>query len=572
MSSMAKISTSSTSDTFNALLDPTTLAEFNCFLIFVGGPGYDGGGSCTVSDGSRFTLGGFAGGVPSGQNVEMIVPSGSGRTIYLIGFRASSATYCTDFHSGMNMSQLSQPFVVANTTVDLAPGDVSIGLTPAYSMAKVTDCRFTSSGSPAGGGYTGSGADGDLTSAGSVNLTSTLNEAGTRYLMSYSRVTQILSHGNGTAQVTVTNSSWNSAGATHVGVNDEIMLFAAGASQVTGSGCGSLHAGFSLSGKVTASTSGNTGHVFSMQISDSRWLQIPSTNLNNSGVGVGEFCRVEAIRVPNLKNITLATGTLTLTTGAVGGYNFSDAEQTILGILPLRISGSVNVGAGATLTVDASGRGYKGGVSTASRGQSDLGKPSGSGSSLLNVSGGGGTASGSVSCGGGHGGTGGCASAGGIGGLMGDVYGCGSNSPDATMSCLMGKFFYGGGGGGMMSGGTGGGAIRWYAQDAQIAGTLNLFSNGADGASSGDGGGAGGSIFASFGNLAGSGMFNFNANGGSGQFTGGTGGGGRIHLEVHGQSSIVSRNVSTARGTSGDTNGSVANGTCKAVGMSVPGC
>lgn len=558
-------------DPFNSLINPTVVSDFNCYVVFVGGPGYDGGGTCTVSDGTSFTLGAFAGGIPSGQTVEMTVPSGAGRTIYLVGFHASSTSYCADFHSSMAKSQLSEPFVVAHTSVDLAPGDATVTLTPAMSMAKVSDCKFTSSSGAGGGGYNGSGADGDISTTGLVNLTSTMNQSGSRYLMSTSKVNQITNNSDGTAQITVVATGWNSASYTHIGVNDEVMLYITGGSPGTPGGCNQVFPGFAISGRVTSAGTGGNGNSFSMQIGDNRWLQIPAANLTASGTSPTTFCRVAAIRVPNLHSIIVPSSTLTISSGTITPLDFSNSDDMNLGAIPIRVNTNIFVAAGASLTLDASGRGYKGGGSVAVTGQSSMGKMSGSGSTMPNFGSGGGSSA-TGKCGGGHGGSGGCANPGGIGMVEGDVFGCGSANPDAMMACLSGKFFFGGGGGGGVSGGTGGGAIRLFVQDAVIDGSFSILAQGSNGTSSGDAGGAGGSIFANFRSLTGAGNFIFSAYGGNGVSGGGVGGGGRVHLAVNGPSSIIGRTVNIGAGTTGDATGSNPLGTCKAVGMTVPGC
>jgi hypothetical protein len=67
------VSAQSEGSNFNSLINPTTLAEFNCFVVFVGGAGFEGGGTCSVSDGSTFKLGAFGGGVAAGSLLEMNV-------------------------------------------------------------------------------------------------------------------------------------------------------------------------------------------------------------------------------------------------------------------------------------------------------------------------------------------------------------------------------------------------------------------------------------------------------------------------------------------------------------------
>jgi hypothetical protein len=556
---------------FNSLLNPSTLSEFNCFIVFVGGSGFDSGGSCSVSDGTSFKLGGFAGGMKSGEIVEMNVPSGSDREIVLVGFKTEDVSLCKDFHGGLPQSALSEPFVVARQTKSLSSGTVSVDLSPSSMTAKISDCQFASDNG-GGGAYYGNGSDGDLTVSGTMYMSTMTSPAGPYYTSS-SAVTAITDLGNGTAEITVA-SPWNMSSYNNFKMGDEMMLYVVGGSEGTPNGCGEVFPGFSMSGIVTfAQTGSTTGKTFRMTMTDSRWLHISPTNLTAtaSGSTPQTFCRVVARRVPHFNNIDLTAGDLSVYISSSGSTDMTDSMMYNFGVLPVRVKNQILIPSATTLIWDVSGRGYLGGNPTDSVGQSHLGKVTGW-STISNPLGAGGGYDSNIACGGGHGGQGGCPTSSTLGGQpVGDQYGC--NVLDPTMSCLRGKFFMGGGGAGDSSqGGAGGGAIRLLAKSIVNDGTMTIWATGGAGSSLDDGGGAGGSIYVAADSVSGTGGFNFNAAGGNGgASSGGVGGGGRVHVTFKSSTFSGSSSFTVGKGSSGANVGAQA-GTCLAYGINLSGC
>ncbi|MGE3759555.1 MAG: hypothetical protein AB7H97_17450 [Pseudobdellovibrionaceae bacterium] len=566
------LSSQSNGTSFNSLLNPTALNEINCYAVFVGGPGYDAGGSCTVSDGTSFKLGAFAGGVVGGSTIELLVPQGPDRNIVLVGFKTDDISNCKDFHQGMPQAALSEPFVLARRNMPLNSGVANIELTPTSMTSKITNCNFANDNGAPEGSYFGSGSDGDLITSSIINLKNNMNSL-SQFYMSTSNVNTITDNGNGTADITV-DSSWNSSTLSHVRVGNEVMLYVIGGSD-SPNGCDSLWPGFSISGIVTMAQTGGTGNTFRMQIGDDRWLKIPPANLNISASGnpPPTHCRIVATRVPHFNSIVVSSGNLTLKTSSVGIADMSAIDNSSVGLLPVRVKSLLQVDSGYSLSVNVDAGGYKGGDSSNVRGHSPWGQWTGYVSPASSNWSGGGYEAGK-GCGGGHGGAGGCSSTSTYSGsVIGDQYGC--NTYDATMSCLRGKFFLGGGGAGDGSlGGAGGGAIRLYAKNSVINGDLILSAKGGNASAMDDAGGAGGSIFAILEAISGTGNLYTYASGGNGfgVSSGGVGGGGRIHVVSKSASTFTgSKTASVSFGATGESVGA-SSGTCIASGVTISGC
>lgn len=558
---------SAQSSNFNSLLNPTTLADFNCFIVFVGGAGFESGGSCSVSDGTSFKLGAFGGGVTAGTLLEMTVPSGS-REIVLVGFKTEDTASCSDFHNGMPSSSLSEPFVLARESKNVSGASLDVNLSPSSMTAKVTNCNFAQD-SGGGGAYFGSGADGNIVGAGDTQM-AFLNPSGQRF-SSRSAVDAITNMNDGTAQVIV-QSAWNSSDEADVRVGNEMMLYVLGGNEGMPGGCGDLYPGFSISGMVTFVETGLDGNRFRMSVGDSRWFSIPATNLTASAVGAGghTFCRVMAVRVPHFDLIIVPSGTQTLKVSSGPSTDFSQTNHSMLGLLPIRVKGGITVDSGASLIVQTNNGGHYGGNSTELRGQGYLGKVTTGWAATLEPNGSGGGYNASA-CGGGHGGKGGCGGADKGGFSVGDEYGC--DSLDVTKSCLRGKFFFGGGGaadGG--NGGAGGGAIRFYAKSIYNNGTITFSSNGGSGMGLDDGGGAGGSVYAAIDSMTGTGSLAVDVNGGNGNSNGGVGGGGRTHITVKSNTFTGTGAFSYFHPTGTGVDDYAEHGTCKVEGLPAAFC
>lgn len=563
-----------TGEPFNPLLNPTNLSGFDCFAVMVGGGSFNQKGMCTTSDGQSFALGAAKGGVPAGQSLSLNdIPSGT-RTIVLVGFNVQSATDCHDFFTQpLPENRLSYPHVLAKVEQNLQPGNVSLTLTAAYSTKKITDCHFSDADGGGGTGYYGNGLDGDitLTSLTELNVVNSPNFSG-RALTSIRQVDAIADASTAdepnTALITLADS-WSSA---HIGVGDEVMLYVAGAA---GTGCGnSILAGFSATGKVTESTPVGSLN-FKMEMYDERFLSIAPTQLQAAGYGANpNFCRMVAIRVPHLNNLTITGGTVNIkVANTTSSFSYSSNDFTTAGLLMMRVANNLTVNSGATANFDVVGAGFKGGTTATARGHGTNGWTDGDNTLSRTPLGNGGGTDGASAGGGAHGGAGGGLSNSG-GSVVGDAYGCANNLSDASMKCLLGKFFLGGGGGADGSiGGSGGGVIRLYVSQILNSGSLVLNANGAAGLGTNDGGGAGGSIYLQAGTVdSTSGSLSFTADGGAGNATGGVGGGGRIHIQVVDEVIAISSSASSvAIGGAGTTAGSSA-GTCYAEGVSISGC
>jgi hypothetical protein len=140
---------------------------------------------------------------------------------------------------------------------------------------------------------------------------------------------------------------------------------------------------------------------------------------------------------------------------------------------------------------------------------------------------------------------------------VGDQYGCGPSSYDASMKCLFGKIFMGGSGGAGYdsSGGAGGGIIVVYANSIVVGANQEMIfsadGNTSVGSSMGGGGGAGGTVLVNVNaiSVAAGGTLRMTSNGGLSTISsdfglGGAGGGGRNHLNILGTCSIANTGVS----------------------------
>ncbi len=128
--------------------DPSTTSQMNCYAILVeANDMVDGASLCTTLAGTvvakpKYVHGAFA----AGTTQEIDVLSGKNRKISLIGFQADVPSECKLIKSsatGLDASQMSAPFILTSTTVDLEPGTQTLALTvPAAIPAdsKFEDC------------------------------------------------------------------------------------------------------------------------------------------------------------------------------------------------------------------------------------------------------------------------------------------------------------------------------------------------------------------------------------------------------------------------------------------------
>lgn len=515
----------------------TSLTELSCFALFIGGDELSMKvNSIDTSAGETIRFGPFVGLVTRGQPVTVDITSGV-RYFTLIGSKLATGASCEKLPELTN-AQYSAPVVIARVRANIVPGENNLTIDAVLSSVRLTNLQLGATGGTGTRGlYLGSGADGDITVSSLANLSTAMNQANTRKLMTTVRLTNrtlTLTPGEFTLRLE------SMLDGTHFGVGDEIMVYVAGEGNQGGTNScgGQLFAGFRLEGRVTeAATTISTHSTMKAKIFDPRFATIPNTALAAAGVSGTDFCRVVVTRVPNIKNLTL-TSTGSMSTDPFGSLN---ATNNTGGIIAMRVAG--NLTAQGTNSIDAGGIGYQQMGASSGRGESFLGASASTTSALGNGGGGGDATYGAG--GGGHGGSGlpgqssiFVANAASAGGTVGDEYGCGVL--DTSKRCLFGKMFFGGAGGHATTGtgtyGHGGGLIAIFANVVDVASgaTLVIKSNGDNGDSL-NAGGAGGSILLRALVLKGQGTLMLKTMGGTGDTTNtkyGGGGGGRIHVDV----------------------------------------
>ncbi len=127
---------------WNTSLEPASISDINCYILFAYIPEDGATGSCFDSaDTNLMSFGKFVGGVPAdGSSISLELTSGTARQLHIVGFRADSAdlaTACVDFHSvGPSRTKLSKPRILASKTLDLSPGDVDVSIQVSLENAK----------------------------------------------------------------------------------------------------------------------------------------------------------------------------------------------------------------------------------------------------------------------------------------------------------------------------------------------------------------------------------------------------------------------------------------------------
>ncbi|MCB0362088.1 MAG: hypothetical protein KDD35_05185 [Bdellovibrionales bacterium] len=110
--------------------DPQSLAEINCYAVAIALPDPSRNqGVCWRQSGDtylKYFI--YRAGIPSGSHIEIEIPSGPARTIYLAGFAAHPISSCQDFflNGGPLSNDLSAPFGLAKVTLDLVPGNQEV--------------------------------------------------------------------------------------------------------------------------------------------------------------------------------------------------------------------------------------------------------------------------------------------------------------------------------------------------------------------------------------------------------------------------------------------------------------
>lgn len=188
--------------------DPASFADIGCYGVMIGGPeAYMSENSCSVGPTAAAKIirvwdwfGGFA--PASEQEIEIIVPAGESRSIYVVGFAINSNSTCADFKAaGIPKAELSNPFVIGQAQAALPAGQVTSVVIPVQfdPDKKIGSCegpKFvfqeppTTPIGPILGDY-GTGADGDLVVSGVTNLNSTATVESQVPLLSTSSITNI---------------------------------------------------------------------------------------------------------------------------------------------------------------------------------------------------------------------------------------------------------------------------------------------------------------------------------------------------------------------------------------------
>jgi alpha-tubulin suppressor-like RCC1 family protein len=127
--------------------DPASMAEINCFAIFISGPEpLMRNNVCTNSANSVVATPGIAAGAfKPGQTIQLNVPPGPGRLIQVLGMKVADSAYCVNVNANLDRNHFSQPYILGQAIADLSPNSetrVSINASFSSDLSKqVTDCQ-----------------------------------------------------------------------------------------------------------------------------------------------------------------------------------------------------------------------------------------------------------------------------------------------------------------------------------------------------------------------------------------------------------------------------------------------
>lgn len=454
---------------------------------------------------------------PTLSSITPITGTYAGGTVVTLagsGFR-SSATVTLGSSSCATVSVVSNSQILCTTANTNSATDITLSAivtnldAQAVTLAQAFAYRKTEFGN---------GSDGSLT------LTATITDvaANTAALGRTFSASRKVSFVDTTTATTISlDSSFTTSDFT---VGDEVLWMVMAGSSDTACGGGLYRGNYGFSRINSVDTSAKTLAL------DTAISASPGT-LDNSKIGSAStssnFCRLQVVRVPNFRNLTLdSSSTMVYVTAPEWNY-FTGMG----GILAVRVSGTLSITGSNGHSFYVVGKGFAGGTSGTStpyKGDGlSAGNVSGSGIDQTNNGSGGGARGSISSAGGAHIGAGG--NGGSAGGLGGSAVSCGGGS------CLF--LGSGGGGGGANAGSYGGGVIQLSAKTVS-ASALNLdaYASGANGSSGfGAGAGAGGSVV--FRTQTASASMNLNAYGGAGAnggngYSGGGGGGGKVIADI----------------------------------------
>lgn len=121
-------------------VNPTSLADFNCFMVAAAGPEtFLNRNSCgkkimNATSADPFvpyvSFGPVKGAIPQGTSLEFEVASGNNRVIYLIGFKALNTAACADYKStAFDQSNLSKPYIIGKSSpVNLTGAEATVSV------------------------------------------------------------------------------------------------------------------------------------------------------------------------------------------------------------------------------------------------------------------------------------------------------------------------------------------------------------------------------------------------------------------------------------------------------------
>ncbi|MEK6773980.1 MAG: hypothetical protein AABY64_08565 [Bdellovibrionota bacterium] len=583
------LSTLSATNAFNSALDPSALADINCYAVFVGGPEDSMRGnmckdSITGVEKMRFGAHAYAGFFLAGTEISLEVNSGPDRHIYLVGLKSQNGACVSFVSSGPDKANLSYPHIIGEVTMKLDPGTVTVPITTSLSATtqKFDSCDFPNGSGPSGTvkNLFGDARDGSLTIApGTYDFQNTtfssfssnwvptaggISNSG-KYLSSKRRIT-----GLSTDRKTLTMAS-PSVLTAHFDAGDEVLWHVTAAAATTFpdlNGCGGgLYRGQWGTARVTAMSSPTV--TLDSPVGD------PSIALANSGSNLSQstftnpvsnpFCVVQLVRVPSFDTVTINSTATFKTHNSTNYFQYiSDAGG---GIFVMRAK-KIVLGAGA-LNIDMIGAGFQG-ASGGSQGSGIFGLAGTASDTTSSENAGAGAAGGNGGGGGSNIGAGGRndISAGSGGSPL--TYCLDSAANNVACAPLFNqKFFLGGGGGGdnAVNGGAGGGAALVFAGEISGLGQLTIHSKGSAGGSVGGGGGGGGIVHLSSRSINNSAV-SFDTRGGAGNAKGGGGGGGIIEVNYCGpQSTLLFPSLDSGSVAQGGAAGGTGNSGAGASGI-----
>ncbi len=121
---------------------PTSLSDIRCYGISISAAGEKNTKKCfTVGGTTAFETHDIAAAIAAGEELSLEVLSGEKRNIKIFGFSAASTADCSKFASASTIpfTKLSRPYILAEQTVDLSPGTVTISMPLQFAAAQRFD-------------------------------------------------------------------------------------------------------------------------------------------------------------------------------------------------------------------------------------------------------------------------------------------------------------------------------------------------------------------------------------------------------------------------------------------------